>query len=124
MGKIISNGKQYSGGSALHNYSLNEHVIGTWIDGKPLYEKTFNVSSVTADDTWQEIANVDLKLLINFECISYSSTESGKETSFNNSKNAPQIKGNSSSGKLFYALVAGTSITGLYVTARYTKITD
>lgn len=27
--------KKYS-----HNYSTNEQVIGTWIDGKPLYEKT------------------------------------------------------------------------------------
>lgn len=24
----------------LHHYSTTEHVIGTWIDGKPLYEKT------------------------------------------------------------------------------------
>lgn len=29
------------GGSSGHNYSTTEQVIGTWIDGKPLYEKTF-----------------------------------------------------------------------------------
>jgi len=28
-------------GGIGHNYSTTEHVIGTWIDGKPLYEKTF-----------------------------------------------------------------------------------
>lgn len=27
------------------NYSLEEQVIGTWIDGKPLYQKTFIITS-------------------------------------------------------------------------------
>ena len=27
----------------LHHYSTTEQVIGTWIDGKPIYEKTINV---------------------------------------------------------------------------------
>lgn len=38
--------------NAQHNYSTSEQVIGTWINGKPLYEKTFtttldNVPSAT-----------------------------------------------------------------------------
>jgi hypothetical protein len=32
-----------SGALAVH-YSTNEQVIGTWIDGKPLYEKTWDFS--------------------------------------------------------------------------------
>ena len=31
--------------SGLHNYSTEEQVIGTWIDGKPLYEKTYSGNS-------------------------------------------------------------------------------
>lgn len=27
--------------SSQHNYSTEEQVVGTWIDGKPLYERTF-----------------------------------------------------------------------------------
>ena len=27
-----------------HNYSTSEQLVGTWIDGKPLYEKTFTKS--------------------------------------------------------------------------------
>lgn len=27
--------------NGLHNYSTEEQVVGTWIDGKPIYEKTF-----------------------------------------------------------------------------------
>lgn len=30
-----------SGGGGSMNYSTDEQVVGTWIDGKPLYQKTF-----------------------------------------------------------------------------------
>ena len=29
-------------GALAHHYSTDEHIIGTWIDGKPLYEKTIS----------------------------------------------------------------------------------
>ena len=35
--KVI--GIKYGGGS-MHNYSTTEQVVGTWVDGKTLYEKT------------------------------------------------------------------------------------
>lgn len=28
------------GGSSSHNYSTEEQIVGTWVDGKPIYEKT------------------------------------------------------------------------------------
>lgn len=31
-----------SNGSNLHKYSTQEHIVGTWIDGKPIYEKTYH----------------------------------------------------------------------------------
>lgn len=33
-----------SGGGGSVNYSTSEQVIGTWIDGKPLYKKTWDFS--------------------------------------------------------------------------------
>lgn len=38
----------------LHHYSTTEHVIGTWIDGKPLYEKVFAFSQRTtiSEGSW------------------------------------------------------------------------
>lgn len=30
-----------AGGGGGANYSTTEHVVGTWVDGSPLYEKTF-----------------------------------------------------------------------------------
>ena len=32
-------------GAIAHHYSTNEKVIGTWIDGKPIYEKTLIIST-------------------------------------------------------------------------------
>ena len=37
-------------GRSGHHYSQNEQVIGTWINGKPLYEKTFIPNYVTYDE--------------------------------------------------------------------------
>lgn len=31
------------GGSATHNYSTTEQIVGTWIDGQTIYEKTFDL---------------------------------------------------------------------------------
>ena len=40
--------------ASLDNYSTTEHVVGTWTDGKPLYEKTITgtVPTATADGTY------------------------------------------------------------------------
>ena len=31
-------------GALAHHYSTDEHIVGTWIDGKPLYEKVFDLN--------------------------------------------------------------------------------
>lgn len=50
------------GGSSLHNYSTEEQIVGTWINGKPIYEKTFVISDFSfsqskdfTDDLFTEI---------------------------------------------------------------------
>lgn len=51
MPTIIRNGITYGGGvgggNTSNNYSTTEQVVGTWIDGKPLYQKTIIVTSIT-----------------------------------------------------------------------------
>lgn len=44
-GNLLFDGKGINGG--LHNYSTEEKVVGKWIDGKPLYEKTVYFGSGT-----------------------------------------------------------------------------
>lgn len=40
---LYLNGKKLSG--EPHNYSTDEQVVGTWIDGSTIYEKTFDLGS-------------------------------------------------------------------------------
>ena len=32
-----------------HTYSTSEQVVGKWIDGRPIYERTFEVNNITSD---------------------------------------------------------------------------
>lgn len=43
---VAGSGTLAQGGVPSHHYSTEEQVIGTWIDGKPLYEKTFAKNNV------------------------------------------------------------------------------
>lgn len=49
-------------GNTKSNYSTEEKVIGTWIDGKPLYQKTYYLSSplTIRQDTWEQIQGVSI----------------------------------------------------------------
>lgn len=42
------------GGSATHNYSTTEQVVGTWIDGKTLYEKTVSFTTPSTNNYTQQ----------------------------------------------------------------------
>ena len=59
------------GGSSSHNYSTTEQVIGTWIDGKPLYEKSFYLpSTITINNSsWTSsgVSISDIKNIVDGE---------------------------------------------------------
>lgn len=54
-------------GGYAHHYSTSETVIGTWIDGKPLYECTIDGLSLSVNTSWtSEVAtNLNIKYLAN-----------------------------------------------------------
>lgn len=41
--------------SAAHTYSTTEQVVGTWIDGKPIYEKTFIGTAPSTLNTGEDV---------------------------------------------------------------------
>jgi hypothetical protein len=73
IANIAVNGTTYNlfapssggGGSSGHNYSTEEQVIGTWIDGSTLYEKTISVQSNSATKGMIEIPINDIADNIN-----------------------------------------------------------
>lgn len=61
MAWIRSNKKGSGGGesgSSGHNYSTEEQIVGTWIDGSPIYEKTFVVQNPTSGSTRNILHNI------------------------------------------------------------------
>lgn len=54
MSKIILNGIEYvggsgsSGGSNIDIYSTSEQVVGTWINSKPVYQRTWTGTKTTS----------------------------------------------------------------------------
>ena len=56
---IIGNQVSGGGGSALHVYSTEEKVVGTWINGKPVYQKTYiGVQINSSESVW--VNNLDV----------------------------------------------------------------
>ena len=73
MGKMIMNGVPYGASSnedseTSSNYSTEEKIIGTWIDGKPIYQKTFNIANASLAST---NLNLNSYVSISFETVIY-----------------------------------------------------
>lgn len=122
MGRIFYNGRQYSGNDS-HNYSTDEHVIGTWIDGKPLYEKTI-ARPFSADEAYTVFASgIDIAFIEScfFEYTSGSNRwMSPYYMSSSNVANNISLNSDVSSGAL--TLVNQTRSSKYFVvTVRYTK---
>lgn len=130
--------KQISGANQ-HNYSTTEQVVGTWIDGKPLYEKTFvpnytspsHSASTTYEQTidihdlqidtvvdlkgiWRRWAGDGAKLLYTFN---------SNEENYAYSRLRVDSENNYTNGRLVFTITSeGTDYQA--ITIQYTKTTD
>ena len=43
-----------------HVYSTDEKVVGKWLDGRSIYEKTWQIDNVTASNNW-DVTNADFE---------------------------------------------------------------
>ena len=114
---------------AKYDYSFDEKVIGTWTDGKPLYQKTIdigNLPNATSKEIALNISNLD-HICDMRGIISFISNENIYDLPIPNAhpsdnKNAFQINRRNDS----LVITTGTnrsSATG-YITIQYTKTTD
>ena len=49
-----------------HTYSTNEQAIGTWIDGKTIYEKTVKFTTTSIGTSWTSVCNLGIT---NVNCV-------------------------------------------------------
>lgn len=120
---VIGNQVSGGGGSAMHNYSTEEQVVGTWIDGKPIYQKTIIINNPTlAADVPYAHGISNFKHLI-YSNVGYTSSE-GIEYA------EPIHVANDFSRVSYvdstnvYITAKGKTYTQLRVTLQYTKTTD
>ena len=120
------------GSSSGINYSTEEQVIGTWIDGKPLYqitkEETINLSSnddVKMSNVIDISSSIIHKIDINIRLASGESFGTGVFGSGTSSLSSYACGLYMSNGSLRGPCVWGnTSTATCQVTVQYTKITD
>lgn len=114
-------------------YSTDEKMIGQWIDGKPLYQKTINAGSYTNAGSTVEIdigANVDRITKVDF----FGESASGgfwpvPYTDFQNINNQIELWGSgvgSISGHRYLKFRSKEAYANatFYATVQYTKTTD
>lgn len=80
-----------TGGGSLLNFSLEEQVVGTWIDGRPIYQKTINDYDIlnTANGTVLIAENIDFLISLPTGVAKFTNATDG---SFNYGP-LPQIAG-------------------------------
>ena len=73
------NGSVWVNGDNLHEYSTEEKIVGKWIDGKPIYEKTYVLNNIkllsggnTIFDTIENVKIINSKGIISDATRSFS----------------------------------------------------
>lgn len=117
------------GGSSSHNYSTTEQVIGTWIDGKPLYEKVVAIpNTVQFDNSYtypHGITNQDFARIVNAVAYDSSSKNVFDMPLINNDGASLSVRLNSTD--IIFRGSANLVINNnrtMYVVIQYTKTTD
>lgn len=113
-------------------YSTNEQIVGRWIDGKPIYQKTFQFDALPVTTNFtdiEELPNVDTTVDIkHIYSIGNGNTQCTDGIIANASGDGYRLQFAYDNGHLTY--YAGEKLTGsealknIYVTVQYTKITN
>lgn len=108
------------GGGSSHNYSTTEQIVGTWIDGSTLYEKTIPITQGSTE-THVSLSDLDIDT---FFAVSAFIIHSGNGdtvplTYYTTGSDKSMLYYNRTNKRL---VVQGGTWTGSgYVTIRYTK---
>ena len=111
------------------NYSTTEQRIGSWIDGGPLYQKTFYLGNLpNATTTTYNFVNPDISKIINIQGVAISETEQAflnlPHASLSGSTVMIYATINSNGLNIIIGSTIDRSTYVGYVTLQYTKTTD
>ena len=107
-------------------YSTEEQRIGTWIDGKPLYRKAFDIKTISASNTdLVNVSNLNIETLIKLNGVII--TDGGGKFPvplYDSSSNYSVLFINEYNYIRGRAMVGNGTFSKLIVTVEYTKTTD
>ena len=119
------NGSEAITRKTQYNYSLNETIIGTWIDGKPLYQKTVYIPSLPSSAGQQTYSTgvTNMKQCVNL----FGFTNNGFPINLSR-PNAQQFGigafCDATNGSITIEVGMNRSSWNGYITIQYTKTTD
>ena len=109
------NGSVWVNGSNLPDYSAEEKIVGVWIDGKPIYQKTYFIQNlVVLNGNWARI----IKISENVKYLVYSMIY---DPNYHNNMYLMRYREGYLEG--LSPLHVGIN-SNSYVTIQYTKTTD
>lgn len=110
----------------LHTYSTNEIRIGTWIDGKPIYRKVFNIASPQSSNTnYVDVSGYNMDRVIRLYGY-YKNSTGTFDIPLTDSDSNYSVMFINSDGYLRGRIGAGAlaNLTDCKVIIEYTKTTD
>lgn len=121
-GAYWTNADPEGGGSSV--YSTDEQEVGTWIDGRPVYEKTWSIDNTNVS-SWvtinHDISNFDMAISV---VGAYKQTSGNRQTFI-----MPYYESSTAFGyiafrdtTLLYRISGGIGAGKLVITARYLKV--
>lgn len=114
---------------AKYDYSFDEKVVGTWIDGKPLYQKTYELTNLNySDDNDIGLMSLNIDTIVSYSgtCIANNGTVYDINVPSNDSNYATGtfITLNKLLGMRFGSGVRNNYFNKTLFTIQYTKTTD
>lgn len=122
-------GRWINGG---HKYSTDEHVVGTWIDGKPIYEKTISATTPTVITDGQfatttiDVTALSIDFLVNVKGTFLGPSAYWTCNPIYLSNDGGQLKlllASKTNLSIITNVSAQSGVNG-YITIQYTKTTD
>lgn len=110
-------------------YSTEERVVGTWIDGKPLYQRTLVKTGGVANGTiYFQNELSDVNVIIKKDVLFRTTHNNGaweSEFCVDNTDHLQVIVSHTDTdGAFVYTILANRTVTEMRVTVLYTKTTD
>lgn len=106
-------------------YSETEQIVGTWIDGKPIYQKSYHLSRTAATSTFIIDSNLNADTIIPIGITGFIKLNTGKYLAIGYGQGCNFIVSFSNEDGFTVNTSGGNySFSDVYVTIQYTKTTD